>query len=53
MQWTVTERGNLNKQVRKLPQKVQYILIALKKDLEINGPIRGDMGSQKQRNKID
>lgn len=42
MKWTVTESRNLNKRVRKLPEKVQNILIALKKDMEINGPIRGD-----------
>jgi hypothetical protein len=42
MKWTVTERRNLNKQVRQLPVNVQDILIALKKDMEINGPIRGD-----------
>ena len=42
MTWTVTERRSLSKQIRKLPQKVQNSLIALKKDMEINGPIRGN-----------
>lgn len=42
MTWAVTERRNLTKAIRKLPQKVQNALIALKKDLEVNGPIRGD-----------
>jgi hypothetical protein len=32
----------LNKLVRKLPENVQNLLIALKKDMEANGPIRGD-----------
>ena len=42
MQWTVTEKRTLNKQIRNLPEKVQNLLIALEKDMEINGPIRGD-----------
>lgn len=42
MTWTVTERRSLNKQIRKLPSKVQNLLIALKKDMEAYGPIRGD-----------
>ncbi len=42
MIWTVTEKRSLNKRIRKLPGNVQNILIALKKDMEINGPIRGD-----------
>jgi len=42
MKWTVTERRSLNKQIRKLPEKVQNMLVALKKDMELNGPIRGD-----------
>jgi len=42
MTWTVTEKQTLNKQIRKLPERVQNLLIALKKDMEINGPIRGD-----------
>lgn len=42
MTWTVTERRSLNKQVSKLPERVQNLLIALEKDMEFNGPIRGD-----------
>ena len=42
MTWTVTEKTGLHKRVRNLPEKVQNILIALKKDMEANGPIRGD-----------
>lgn len=42
MAWTVIERRYLNKRVRKLPESVQNLLIALKKDMEANGPIRGD-----------
>lgn len=42
MKWTVTEKRNLNKRIRKLPKNVQNILIALKKDMETNGPVRGD-----------
>ena len=45
MIWMVTERRSLSKQIRKLPQKVQDSLIALKKDMEINGPIRGNWPS--------
>jgi hypothetical protein len=40
--WSVKERQALNKRIRKLPAKVQNLLIALKKDMEANGPIRGD-----------
>jgi hypothetical protein len=42
MTWTVTEKTGLHKRVRNLPEKVQNLLIALKKDMEANGPIRGD-----------
>lgn len=42
MTWTVTEKRTLNKQVRKLPAKVQNLLITLKRDMEVSGPIRGD-----------
>lgn len=42
MAWTVKEKQALNKRIRKLPVKVQNLLIALKKDMEANGPIRGD-----------
>jgi mRNA-degrading endonuclease RelE of RelBE toxin-antitoxin system len=42
MTWTVKERRSLVKRVRKLPENIQNILIALKKDMEINGPIRGN-----------
>ena len=42
MAWTVKEIQALNKKVRKLPVKVQNLLIALEKDMEANGPIRGD-----------
>ena len=42
MRWTVTENKRLNKLVRKLPENVQNLLIALIKDMEANGPIRGD-----------
>ena len=42
MTWTVTEKRALNKQVRKLPAKVQNLLITLERDMEVNGPIRGD-----------
>lgn len=42
MIWTVTEKRSLNKRIRKLPENVQNILITLKKDMEINGPVRGD-----------
>jgi hypothetical protein len=42
MTWTVTEKRNLNKRIRKLPENVQNLLIALKKDMEANGPIRGN-----------
>jgi hypothetical protein len=42
MKWTVTEKAGLHKRVRKLPGSVQNLLIALKKDMEANGPIRGD-----------
>ncbi len=42
MTWMVKERRSLSKQVRQLPENVQNLLIALEKDLEVNGPIRGD-----------
>ena len=42
MTWTVTEKTGLHKRVRNLPEKVQNLLIALKKDMEADGPIRGD-----------
>ncbi|MGV8059826.1 MAG: cytotoxic translational repressor of toxin-antitoxin stability system [Smithellaceae bacterium] len=42
MTWTVTEKRTLNKQVRKLPAKVQNLLITLERDMEANGPIWGD-----------
>jgi hypothetical protein len=42
MAWMVKEIQALNKRIRKLPVKVQNLLIALKKDMEANGPIRGD-----------
>lgn len=42
MAWTVTEKTGLHKRVRDLPENVQNLLIALKKDIEANGPIRGD-----------
>ena len=42
MKWTVTEKTGLHKRVRNLPENVQNLLIALKKDMEANGPVRGD-----------
>ncbi|MHB8908410.1 MAG: cytotoxic translational repressor of toxin-antitoxin stability system [Syntrophales bacterium] len=36
------EKTGLHKRVRNLPENVQNLLIALKKDMEANGPIRGD-----------
>ena len=42
MIWTVTEKSGLHKRVRGLPENVQNLLIALKKDMEASGPIRGD-----------
>lgn len=42
MKWTVKEKTGLHKRVRHLPENVQNLLIALKKDMEANGPIRGD-----------
>jgi len=38
----VEEKAGLHKRVRDLPVNVQNILIALKKDMEVNGPIRGN-----------
>lgn len=42
MRWMVEEKAGLHKRVRDLPVNVQNILIALKKDMEANGPIRGN-----------
>lgn len=42
MKWTVTEKAGLHKHVRKLPGKVQNLLIALKMEMEANGPVRGN-----------
>lgn len=39
---TVTEKTGLHKRIRNLPENVQNLLIALKKYMEANGPIRGD-----------
>ena len=38
----VEEKAGLHKRVRDLSVNVQNILIALKKDMEANGPIRGN-----------
>ena len=42
MKWTVTEKTGLHKRIRNLPENIQNLLIALKKDMEASGPIRGD-----------
>jgi hypothetical protein len=42
MAWEVKERRSLNKRVRKLPENIQNLLITLKRELEVNGPIRGN-----------
>jgi mRNA-degrading endonuclease RelE of RelBE toxin-antitoxin system len=42
MTWEVKERRSLGKRVRKLPENVQNLLITLKKEMEVNGPIRGN-----------
>lgn len=38
----VEEKAGLHKRIRDLPANVQNILIALKKEMEVNGPIRGN-----------
>jgi hypothetical protein len=42
MRWMVEEKAGLHKRIRDLPANVQNILIALKKEMEVNGPIRGN-----------
>ena len=42
MTWEVKEKRSLSKQVRKLPVNVQNLLIALKKEMEVKGPVRGN-----------
>jgi hypothetical protein len=42
MKWTVKESRFLSKRVRNLPENVQNLLITLKRDMEVNGPIRGN-----------
>lgn len=44
MKWTVEEKTGLHKRIRKLPENVQNLLIALKKDIETNGPRYGEAG---------
>jgi len=42
MAWTVEEKAGLQKQTRSLPERIQNLLIALEKDMEATGPVRGD-----------
>ncbi|MCK5679620.1 cytotoxic translational repressor of toxin-antitoxin stability system [bacterium] len=42
MKWTVKEKRSLSKKVRRLPRKIQNILVALKMDIMANGPVRGN-----------
>jgi hypothetical protein len=42
MTWTVKEKRSLNNQIKNLPPKVQNLLIALEREMEANGPIRGN-----------
>ncbi|MDD5450906.1 MAG: cytotoxic translational repressor of toxin-antitoxin stability system [Desulfovibrionales bacterium] len=42
MKWTVTISREAGKQIAKLPQMVRDSLIALIKEIEVNGPVRGN-----------
>lgn len=42
MKWTVTISREARKQIAKLPQMVRDSLIALIKEIEVNGPVRGN-----------
>ncbi len=42
MQWTVTIKKRLEKQLGQLPKAVKASLIALMKDIENYGPVRGN-----------
>lgn len=42
MKWTVKISREAGKQIAKLPQMIRDSLIALLKEMEINGPVRGN-----------
>ncbi|MEW6260599.1 MAG: cytotoxic translational repressor of toxin-antitoxin stability system [Thermodesulfobacteriota bacterium] len=42
MKWTVTTTKKVKKQITRLPKSVMKNLVALIRDIENNGPIRGD-----------
>ncbi len=42
MAWTVKGKRSLNKRIEKLPANVHARLMALMRDMEVNGPVRGN-----------
>ena len=42
MKWTVTIKKKVDKQIRKLPKSVQANLVALIREIEFSGPVRGN-----------
>lgn len=51
MNWTVTIARKLQKQIGRLPEPVKKSLVALIRDIEVQGPVRGNWpnyGSLKQ-----
>lgn len=50
MLWTVEVTGRAAKQVERLPVKVREALTELIRDIEFNGPVRGDWPNYSQLN---
>ncbi len=42
MAWTVEIRKRIDRQIRQLPQRVQKSLAALLREIELQGPVRGN-----------
>ncbi len=42
MAWTVFETKKAAKQKSKLPEDIQALLVALEKEIEVSGPVRGN-----------
>ena len=42
MKWTVTATNRAKKQIARLPESVMKNLVALIRDIEADGPVRGD-----------
>ena len=42
MSWTVLESRKATKQRERLPETIESLLIALEKEIEVSGPVRGN-----------